>query len=567
MATQRCLYQLRSRSVNTAISRTFHHSQVYNQKEEGKEEGKSDEPSKKQTFSERFQSELDPEAKKQLEEAQNYFDAKINQFKSMLPELPELPARFKKVLPEKDPNEPPPPSSAEVFKNKVDAMKERFSKENVTKIKEQYAESYKLKSISIQEKVAEMKKKHKEEKAKKLEDAELAKENPVEKVSFTKRVETFAQERGFDNNPIYQKVKDATSETSSYVKDTIKDGKEQTTSILEKLKISQEVQDDLAKKSTEVLEEVERKREEMAKVTKEMAEKIQKEKDELTQSEGFQKAVDNTANTLKSVATELVDETKLRESENYRSPEVLQKRIEVDEEGEEVAKVEKKEIKEDNETTGVVFHKESMWEANWNNFRNNNATVNQFMDYKTKFEESDNIFLRATRTVTDAVTDTVRGITADSDISLTVKEVVKMDKTFNLDEFGTTLRFEIVPHVLEAYLRKDMVILKDWSHERAFGQFQHMVEARVHKGKIKLLDIGECDIKMGKMMEQGPVFIFSVTTQQLFTTHDKAGEVLEEQIKLITYMIATCRDQTMLDHRSAWLMLEIHEHVQSENFF
>ena len=41
-----------------------------------------------------------------------------------------------------------------------------------------------------------------------------------------------------------------------------------------------------------------------------------------------------------------------------------------------------------------------------------------------------------------------------------------MDKTFNLDEFGTTLRFEIVPHVLEAYLRKDMVILKDWSHER-----------------------------------------------------------------------------------------------------
>ena len=45
-------------------------------------------------------------------------------------------------------------------------------------------------------------------------------------------------------------------------------------------------------------------------------------------------------------------------------------------------------------------------------------------------------------------------------------QVVKMDKTFNLDEFGTTLRFEIVPHVLEAYLRKDMVILKDWSHER-----------------------------------------------------------------------------------------------------
>lgn len=516
------------------------------------------------SFSERFRKELDPEAQKQLEQVTKNIDDMKNQFKSKLPSLPE---KFKKSEPQVDPNEPPKPSAVEAFNEKVGSFKERFSQENLTKVRTQLEESMKLKAVSIQEKVEEMKKKQEEEKAKKLEEKDLEKESPVEKVSFVKRMDTFAQEKGFDNNPMYQKVKDATSDTSTYVRGAYKEGRGQTSSILERFKLSQEVQDDLAKKSSEVLEEVERKKEEMAKVTKELAEKLQREKDELTSSESFQKAVDNTSSTLKSVATELVDETKLREAGLYRSPEKLQKRIEVDEEEEGAEGVEKKGIKADEKTTGVVFHKESMWESNWNNFRNNNPTVNQFMDYKTQFEESDNIFLRATRTVTDAVSDTFRGMTQPSEISKTVNEVVKMDKTFNLDEFGTTLRFEIVPHVLEAYLRKDMVILKDWSHERAYGQFQHMVEARAHKGSIQLLDIGECDIKMGKMMDQGPVFIFSVTTQQVYTTNDKAGEILEEKIKLITYMIAVCRDQTMLDHRSAWLMLEIHEHVQSETFF
>ena len=60
-----------------------------------------------------------------------------------------------------------------------------------------------------------------------------------------------------------------------------------------------------------------------------------------------------------------------------RSPEKLQKRIEVDEEEEGAEGVEKKGIKADEKTTGVVFHKESMWESNWNNFRNNNPTVNR----------------------------------------------------------------------------------------------------------------------------------------------------------------------------------------------
>lgn len=212
MATQRCLYQLRNRNLNTTVSRTFHHSQLYNQKEEEN----SDKPPKKQmSFSERFRKELDPEAQKQLEQVTKNIDDMKNQFKSKLPSLPE---NFKKSEPQVDPNEPPKPSAVEAFNEKVGSFKERFSQENLTKVRTQLEESMKLKAVSIQEKVEEMKKKQEEEKAKKLEEKDLEKESPVEKVSFVKRMDTFAQEKGFDNNPMYQKVKDATSDTSTYVR-------------------------------------------------------------------------------------------------------------------------------------------------------------------------------------------------------------------------------------------------------------------------------------------------------------------------------------------------------------
>ena len=64
----------------------------------------------------------------------------------------------------------------------------------------------------------------------------------------------------------------------------------------------------------------------------------------------------------------------------------------------------------------------SLDRISWNDFLLD-FRFSEFMDYKTQFEESDNIFLRATRTVTDAVSDTFRGMTQPSEISKTVNEV------------------------------------------------------------------------------------------------------------------------------------------------
>ena len=41
-----------------------------------------------------------------------------------------------------------------------------------------------------------------------------------------------------------------------------------------------------------------------------------------------------------------------------------------------------------------------------------------------------------------------------------------MDPKFDVTLFATTLRFDIVPNVVEAYLRNDLEILENWSQER-----------------------------------------------------------------------------------------------------
>ena len=67
--------------------------------------------------------------------------------------------------------------------------------------------------------------------------------------------------------------------------------------------------------------------------------------------------------------------------------------------------------------SGVVLHSSSKWGTAWKNFRENNAVANslhccchapchaepEWFEMKMKFDESDNLLIRATRSVTDTV--------------------------------------------------------------------------------------------------------------------------------------------------------------------
>lgn len=61
------------------------------------------------------------------------------------------------------------------------------------------------------------------------------------------------------------------------------------------------------------------------------------------------------------------------------------------------------------------------------------------------------------------------------------------------------------------------------------------------------------------MMEQGPVLIITFRAQQIMYVTDLKGKIVEgekDKIKNVHYVWALCRDQTILDPKSAWRLME-----------
>ena len=85
------------------------------------------------------------------------------------------------------------------------------------------------------------------------------------------------------------------------------------------------------------------------------------------------------------------------------------------------------------------------------------------------------------------------------------------------------------------------------------------------------------------MMEQGPVLVITFNSQQVMCVKDKQGKVMEGsedkargvnidfnvdwrpcQVLRISYVWALCRDQTELDPRAAWRLLDLSASSQEQ---
>ena len=88
-----------------------------------------------------------------------------------------------------------------------------------------------------------------------------------------------------------------------------------------------------------------------------------------------------------------------------------------------------------------------------------------FYDLKVKYDESDNIMIRASRVVTDKVGDAVGGAVTQTDMAEVLSAITKIDAKFTKEEFSKQCQFEIIPTVLEAYLSGNTHVLEDWCHE------------------------------------------------------------------------------------------------------
>uniref|UniRef100_A0A3B4A2Y3 Tim44-like domain-containing protein n=1 Tax=Periophthalmus magnuspinnatus TaxID=409849 RepID=A0A3B4A2Y3_9GOBI len=219
----------------------------------------------------------------------------------------------------------------------------------------------------------------------------------------------------------------------------------------------------------------------------------------------------------------------------YRAPPQLRKRTEFSSKD---ADFDSRVYEANEEAMGVVLHKDSKWYQQWRDFKDNNVVFNRFFEMKMKYDESDNVVIRASRAVTDRVTEV---LVYNSLIPLLTKTLFSNN----------------------AMIRGELDVLKDWCYEATYSQLAHPIQQARALGLLfqsKVLDIDNIDLAMGKMMDQGPVLIITFQAQVVMVIRSPKGDIVEgdpDKVMRMMYVWALCRDQEELNPSAAWRLLDI----------
>ncbi|KAB0799498.1 hypothetical protein PPYR_07378 [Photinus pyralis] len=341
----------------------------------------------------------------------------------------------------------------------------------------------------------------------------------------------------------FEAVEKEASKSTEVIKEKISSIKDKVQDVIEEAGKS-----DLAKKAGKFTEDLSKN------VTSSISEKAQ----EIGKTAAFQ----SISQATKAVQKE-IDTTSMY-GRVYQSPQVLRKRTEA------VATHVNKFYEPDTETTGIELHKDSKFYESWQNFKNNNPYVHKVMDWKMKYDESNNPVIRASRLLTDKVSEIVGGMFQKTELSETLTEICKIDPSFEQKRFLKQCETDIIPNVLEAMSRGDLEILKDWCHEGPYNLFAVPFKQALQKGhsiKSKILDIDHVDLAMGKVMEQGPVLIITFTSQQIMVVYDISGNVVEgdpNKVMRTSHVWVLCRDPTEPNPKAAWRLLDLSAHSSEQ---
>lgn len=291
--------------------------------------------------------------------------------------------------------------------------------------------------------------------------------------------------------------------------------------------------------------------EELSKSAKGVGETISETGKKFGQSNTFQ----SISEASKIVRNEI--DTQSIQGRVYRSPATLRKRIETN------LTDENRIFEANTEATGIELHKDSKFYQSWENFKNNNQYVNKVLDWKIKYEESENPIIRASRLLTDKVTDIMGNVFSKTELSETLTEICKIDPNFEEKQFLRDCENDIIPNVLEAMVRGNLEILKDWCFESTYNIIATPIAQAQKAGYYldsKILDIENVDLAMGKVMEQGPVLIVTFQTQQIMCVRNAKHVVVEgdpDKVMRVNYVWVLCRDPEDLNPKSAWRLMEL----------
>lgn len=309
---------------------------------------------------------------------------------------------------------------------------------------------------------------------------------------------------------------------------------------------------DIAKKASKMGED-------FTKSARGVTDTISEKTAELGKTQAFQSFSHATAAVREEMDSQGVN------SRVYRPPKKLRKRVEFAD-----LTQDDRVFEANTDDMGVELHKDSKFYQSWENFKNNNAYVNKVFSWKMQYDESENPLIRASRLLTDKVSDVMGGMFSKTELSETLTEICKVDPNFNEKKFLRDCENDIIPNILESMVRGNLDILKDWCFESTYNIIATPISAAKKLGFFldsKILDIENVDLAMGKVMEQGPVLIITFQAQQIMCVRDSKNVVVEgdpEKVMRVNYVWVLCRDPNDLNPRSAWRLMELSANSQEQ---
>ncbi|KAI2487938.1 Mitochondrial import inner membrane translocase protein [Pyrenophora tritici-repentis] len=214
--------------------------------------------------------------------------------------------------------------------------------------------------------------------------------------------------------------------------------------------------------------------------------------------------------------------------------------------------------------TNVTLHKDAKYKEVWREWKDNSKLAQGFFNMKTVYRESDNAIIETARSISDRIT----GFFAENETAMVIKKFREMDPSFQMEPFLTEMREYILPEVLDAYVKGDVGVLKEWlsaAQYSVYAALMQQYQAAGLKSDGKIVDIRGVDVLNAKLLEPGeiPVFILTCRTQEVHVYRNaKSGELasgMDDKVQQVTYAIGVTRipEDVNNPETRGWRLIEL----------
>ena len=185
-------------------------------------------------------------------------------------------------------------------------------------------------------------------------------------------------------------------------------------------------------------------------------------------------------------------------------------------------------------------------------------------NFKETYAESENPLISTARSVTDRIA----GFFAENETAMVIKKFREMDPGFQLEPFLQDMREYILPEVLDAYVKGDVEVLRQWLSAAQYQVYEALMRQYTTSGLKsdgRILDIRNVDVLSARLLEPGeiPVFIVTCRTQEVHVyRHAKTNELaagMEDRVQQVTYAIGVTRipEDVSNPETRGWRLIEL----------